>query len=203
MTRRGGRHGFSIVELLVVLAVIGILSAILIPSALSVRTRARQAKVKVQFAQWTAAMEQFRREYGFYPDLWGESALLDAERFAGALTGRRLNGQPFADANDPHLCGNARQLSFYALSDDELSADRSGLCDAFGNTEFAVLWDKNGDGLIDHQDGDITPVRSGDGEGPFSPSLQSLDLSVGVRAGVIFYSAGKGGGADDLVLSWK
>src|SRR6476646_813608 len=59
--------GFTLIELLTVIAIIGILSAILIPTTSSARTAAKKAKTRGQFAQWGAAIEAFRQEYGYYP----------------------------------------------------------------------------------------------------------------------------------------
>ena len=101
----GARWGFSLVELLTVLAIIAVLSAILVPSMAAARTYALRVKTKVQFAQWTGAMEQFRQEYGFYPAVDGGSGgKVVPAVFAGALTGRTLDGA--ADALPENLAGN-------------------------------------------------------------------------------------------------
>jgi len=59
--------GFTLIEVLVVIALIGIFAAILITAASGVRDSASRARGKVQFAQWAAAIEAFRGEYGHYP----------------------------------------------------------------------------------------------------------------------------------------
>lgn len=61
--------GFTLIELLVVIAIIGSLAAIVIPTVGTVRTSANNAKTKTQFSQWASAMELFKQEYGFYPDI--------------------------------------------------------------------------------------------------------------------------------------
>jgi hypothetical protein len=114
-----------------------------------------------------------------------------------------LYGGAFTDSGDPDLAGNQRCLSFYTLADDEITPDRAAIVDAFGNTEIAVLWDRNGDGQVDHLDGELIAVHGPAGEGPFTPGREAIDLEQGVRAGVLFYSAGQGRDTEDLVLSWK
>jgi hypothetical protein len=94
-------------------------------------------------------------------------------------------------------------VRFYGISEGELTAGRTGLADAFGNTDIAVLYDKNGDGFINSADGAVVGVRSQDTGLEFFPGPGDLDLSTGVRTGVIFYSAGNGTASGDLIFSWK
>lgn len=198
--RTGRIGGFTLVELLTVIAVIGILTAILIPSATAARVSVRRAQTKVLFGQWAAAMELFRQEYGFYPAIDGGNGRIDAAIFAGALTGRALDGSPVTDASQ--LAGNSRRVAFYAIGESELNNGRTALADAFGNSQVAVLIDTNGDGRITNADGHVVAVHSPDGTA-FTPSVEDLDLTIGVRAGVIFYSAGNGTPASNLIYSWK
>lgn len=194
------RSGFTLIELLTVIAIMGVLAAILIPSTVSVRVAAKRAKTKVQFSQWAGAMELFRQEYGYFPAIDGGRGKVDAERFAAALTGRALDGSAAASNQ---LGGNSRRAVFYALAEGELNETRTALVDAFGNSDIAVLFDQDDDGRITNADGSIAPVRGIGGGGSYSPTGSDLNLATGLRAGVIFYSAGNGAGPGDLVLSWK
>ena len=198
----GGRPGFTLIELLTVLAIITLLVAILIPTTASVRVAARRAKTKVQFGQWAVAMDQFRQEYSYYPAIDGGSGgRVASDFFAGALTGQTLDGM--GAATPSHLAGNAKLLRFYHIGESEINDTRTQLVDGFGNTDIAVIYDKNGDGMISDADGEVIAV-SGQGRGTaFLPSSDDLNLTVGVRAGVIFYSAGNGTVPSDLVFSWK
>lgn len=197
-----GPSGFTLIELLTVMAVIALLVAILIPTTTTARIAARRAKTKVQFSQWTAAMDLFRQEYGYYPAVDGGSGgKVVADVFAGALTGQALNGSGPPAAGQ--LAGNSKRLRFYHIGEGELNEGRTELTDGFGNTDIAVIYDKNGDGVVDSADGVLRDVHGQEGVTAWTPAGRDLDLAVGVRAGVIFYSAGNGRAPSDLVFSWK
>ena len=196
---RAHRRGFTLIELLVVIAIIGILTAILIPTVGAARVSAKKAKTKVLFSQWATAMEQFKQEYGYYPKIDNNTGRIVPAYFAGALTGRKLDGT--AVTNTAELCGNTKLISFYTLSDGELNATHDAVADPFGNTDVAVLYDKNADARLTAADGAVVTVTGAGGS--FAPAPTDLDLNAGICAGVIFYSAGKGDAVTDLILSWK
>lgn len=199
--RRRSR-GFTLIELLVVIAIIGILSAILIPTVGGARVSANKAKTKVLFSQWATAMEQFKQEYGYYPRIDNGTGKIVPERFAGALTGRDLAGDPIASASDARLCGNSKRIAFYALGVADLNEARTALVDSFGNTDIAVYYDTNNDARINTVDrASVLPVAGN--RGSFTPSSEEFDLATGVRVGVLFYSAGRGHSEADLVYSWR
>jgi prepilin-type N-terminal cleavage/methylation domain-containing protein len=198
------RKGFTLIELLTVIAIIGILAAIIIPSAGGVKTSANKAKTKAMFNQWSLAMELFKSEYGYYPEVGSGNKLVTAS-FFGALTAKNPSGVALP-SGDSNLKGNNRKLSFYSAAQSDLTSIDSGdtttgnLKDAFGNTDFAVYTDTDGDGIINASDSLTTAVRvtGVDASVGFAPD----DTAAGVRAGVIFYSAGKGTSAKDIVTSW-
>lgn len=154
-------------------------------------------------------MEKFRAKYGHYPRIDAATSTgpashyVIAERFAVALTGRHLDVTALSAADDD--AGNTRRMEFYGFAQSELSTSvPPQLWDAFCNTQIAVLYDTNGDGVINTADvpGGVAPTVSpvGHPDRHFAPNF---DLAKGIHAGVIFYSAGKGESADDIVYSWQ
>jgi type IV pilus assembly protein PilE len=78
--------GFTLVELLVALAVISILAAIAIPSFFGETRKARaKAEVTPMFNDLRIRMEQYLQERGVYPDTLGESGLYPTDSPDGAL----------------------------------------------------------------------------------------------------------------------
>jgi prepilin-type N-terminal cleavage/methylation domain-containing protein len=199
--RQGG--GFTLLELLCVIAVIGLLAALIIPSVGGARRSANKAKVKVQFAQWTAAIEAFRAEYGYYPAFDGSNLVNGGvtaadHPFHDVLAGRRRDGTPLA-AGSAAASQNRKLARFHTFTESELSA--GGLVrDAFDNTALAVLVDRDLDGFIrPGADFTMLPAVAGltPGGADFPPT--------GVRAGVIFYAPAPGATTanPEFIFSWK
>jgi prepilin-type N-terminal cleavage/methylation domain-containing protein len=77
-------HGFTLVELLVVLAIIGVLIALLLPAVQSARESARLAKCQSHLAQLGLACQLHVDAYGHFPTGgWGFKATGDADRGFG------------------------------------------------------------------------------------------------------------------------
>ncbi len=60
-------RGFTLVEILVVVAIIVILMAILIPVAMRAISQARNAAIGLELSQLKTAMEEYKKEHGDYP----------------------------------------------------------------------------------------------------------------------------------------
>ncbi|HEX9756697.1 MAG TPA: prepilin-type N-terminal cleavage/methylation domain-containing protein [Nitrospiria bacterium] len=73
-----GKKGFTLIELMIVVAIIGILAAIAIPNFLKFQAKSRQAEVKTNLGGMFTAEESYRAEFSTYvTDLiaigWGPS----------------------------------------------------------------------------------------------------------------------------------
>ena len=208
-------RGFTLVELLAVVAVIAILSGILLPTFGAAKSAVLRAKTRVQFAQWAAALEQFRQEYGYFPAIATEGRLAtaaDTAKFVRTLSGRNVDGSVVASTAD--LNGNAKRIAFLVFTSadffDPNHPDGTAGCDgdelirdAFGNTEIGLLLDRNGDGWVrPSDDGTVVAVAPAQGGPSVAPSETDLP-AAGVRAGILIYSAGSGGSQSNMILSWK
>lgn len=68
----GGRPGFTLVEMLTVIVIIGILAALISAATIYARARAREAAIYAQIKQMEAALMEYKNQFGeFPPDFWG------------------------------------------------------------------------------------------------------------------------------------
>jgi prepilin-type N-terminal cleavage/methylation domain-containing protein len=202
---------FTLLELLSVIAIIGILAGLIFPGVRAARVSANKARTKVQFSQWAAAIEGFRSEYGFYP-AFDATALVNGgaspstagdHPFHDILAGRKRDGSALV-AGGTAAAQNPKLIGFYSFSaadfTDASSPTPNLLRDASDNTALAVLVDRNLDGVI----------RMGS-DYPALPAVAGLTPAAadfppeGIRAGVIFYAPAPGAtaAAPEFIFSWK
>jgi prepilin-type N-terminal cleavage/methylation domain-containing protein len=87
------KTGFTLVELLTVLAIIAMLVGLLIPSLTLIRNTAKEAQQKSQLTQIGLALTAFRDDYGDYPpSSWLVPDYCGAQKLAEALLGWDLMG---------------------------------------------------------------------------------------------------------------
>jgi prepilin-type N-terminal cleavage/methylation domain-containing protein len=195
--------GFTLLEMLTVVAIVGLLAALLFPGLAASRRSAGKARTKVQFAQWTAALESFRTEYGHYPQL-DSSGLVNGgvtandHLFHDILAARKRDGSALATGS-PARVQNKRLISLHAFANNEITP--AGLIgDAFGNTMIAVLLDRDLDGVIRRgTDFADLPLVAG-----LAPGPQDFP-EIGIRAGVLFYCPAPGATVEkpEFIFSWK
>ena len=73
---RGRSPGFSLIELLIVVAVIGIIASLTIPNLVKSKEAANEKVVISYMRSWTAAQEIYRNNHGVYAN--DEDQLIDA-----------------------------------------------------------------------------------------------------------------------------
>lgn len=152
---------FTLIELLMVIAIIGILAGILIPAVGAVRKQANVAASKAQLSHYVNAIGLFKSEYKFYP-AFGETATGDSFEvplatmssvFIETLSGRDTSGNPLLPAKAKST-GNRKKVSFHSFSDSEFllkdddTIDQNQLADRFNNTNMIIVIDGDGDDFV-------------------------------------------------------
>ncbi len=80
MMKRSAEHGFTLVEIMIVVAIIALLAAIAIPNVLRGRTSANEAAAVGNLRALVSSLEMFRSVNSTYPAVWatGPSAMYPA-----------------------------------------------------------------------------------------------------------------------------
>jgi len=68
-------HGFTLVEMLLVLVILGVLAAIVYPKVAGRGEQARETSARTQIASFKTALDSFEVDNGYYPK--GRNGLLD------------------------------------------------------------------------------------------------------------------------------
>lgn len=116
------RAGFTLLELLSVLAIVGIVTAVLIGSAQGARERATLAQTRAELAVLAQALEAYKTRYGDYPRTADSAALLRALLGRANPAGAPMSGKPLLEL-----------AKFRTLDDrDPFTDPTAQLVDSFG-----------------------------------------------------------------------
>ncbi|MEP6966955.1 MAG: type II secretion system major pseudopilin GspG [Pseudomonadota bacterium] len=123
--RPPGDAGFTLLEMLVVLAIMGLLAAIIAPQVLKYLGSSRSQTAKVQVQNVVAALELYRLDVGRYPSQEeGLAAVVAAPATAAGWNGPYL--QKSAALNDPwatpylyRIPGKHGEIDVYTLGSDK------------------------------------------------------------------------------------
>ncbi|MGC6424638.1 MAG: type II secretion system protein [Lentimonas sp.] len=148
------KKAFTLIELLMVIAIIGILAGILIPTVNTVRKQANIAASKSQLSNYVTAIQMFKGEYGFYPFVTGNSdTTVDlaskSTEFIETLSARKATS-----GSKVSIGGNRRQINFHSFGESEFFINDADvvqptqIADRFNNIKLFIAIDGNGDGLL-------------------------------------------------------
>ena len=124
-SRRRGEGGFTLLEMLVVLAIMGLLAAIIAPQVLKYLGSSRSQTAKVQIQNVDAALQLFRLDVGRFPTQEeGLASLVTAPATAAGWNGPYL--QKSSALNDPwstpyiyRIPGKHGEADVYTLGSDK------------------------------------------------------------------------------------
>lgn len=85
------RRAFTLIELLIVVAILGILMSILLPALFMVSEQARQSQARAELRTLATALESYRDDWGVYPPDGGAASTTALFRY---LDGDPANGGP-------------------------------------------------------------------------------------------------------------
>jgi prepilin-type N-terminal cleavage/methylation domain-containing protein len=104
--RKLDSKGFTIVELLIVIVVIGILALLVITTYSGIQAKARNAKRQTDIQALQTQLEAFFSQNGYYPSLGdmntGTSATTNADSTWVATNMKSLDQEALSDPSNPH-----------------------------------------------------------------------------------------------------
>jgi type II secretory pathway pseudopilin PulG len=159
------------IELLAVVAIIGILAGVLIPAIGAAVRKANKTVVQGTFKQWATAISSYKSTYGYYPPL--SSTVNDNDdteyllnqndtvrNFVRSLSGKNLDGTELSDSDIKEY--NPRIKNFCSF-DSKMFKDNdpttARFVDHLGNEKIHVLLDTDGNNLVEFK-GELPGTKS-------------------------------------------
>lgn len=134
LTTQNSRSGFTLIELIVVVAIIGILATIALPAMKNAPIRAREAVIRADLYQMRSCIDQHLADKGYYPD--SLQALVDEEYL------RYIPIDPFSGTADgawEELYAEADDLEELEPLEDEFGSGQLVIDVRYADTERVAL----------------------------------------------------------------
>ncbi|GMV27278.1 MAG: hypothetical protein AMXMBFR58_33090 [Phycisphaerae bacterium] len=139
--RRTIRKGFTLVEILIVVVILGILAAIVVPQFTNATQDAQAGNIKAQLDTLNNQIELFRARNNAYPGLDGDDGWGDVDTAGTMIGDGYIKGLPVNPFNGQSSVG------------DDADANGWHLVDSNGDDQ----WDTLGATNFDESTGEITP----------------------------------------------
>lgn len=145
--------GFTIVELLVVLLIIGILLAMMMPNMRGAREQARQAAMKMNCHSVQVVIEAFHMEQGYYADDFYEDEY--GAYFPGGQLDEQLGRLPTNPWTGREMDSDDFEAEFYDNDGDHANTLEYGPNDVYGYYPGQIIY------LTYDPPGVVTPTQYG------------------------------------------
>ncbi|MCD8283226.1 MAG: type II secretion system GspH family protein [Opitutae bacterium] len=205
--KKSKKPGFTLIEILVVIAVIALLAAILVPVVGAAMRKVKETTTKSKFTSWITAIEQYKQTYQYYPILETGRSVGDDEHYDLGDGNMSLNFVKALSARDPSTGDkisrsdqknfNTKAKEFFAFSVEDFtqedgSVDYGTLADGFGNRHIHVVMDTDGNKRVVIPSA-YTPDDATDAETD----------SSGLMKTVIIFTSKNDGDDYENVYSWR
>lgn len=158
------KRGFTLIEILVVIGIIGMLAMLFIPVVGTAKATLTATKSKARFNEWVTAVKQYKMTYGFFPTL-GQSTQSgtdahfnlaegsNSEAFVKSLSGRDPeSGDKLTGSERTKY--NRKATSFCEFTGEDYTQSSGAiefgkLADGFGNNNIHIVMDTTGNGRVD------------------------------------------------------